>query len=338
VRSRLHRQLENENLASGPGKSEMKSSTEQQGWILLYRQLMRDWKGQHPMCRSAWTWILLNAEWNPKGFKGLQRGQVRFSVDQAQKLWGMSPTAARRFLAACVKDGSISWEKGKPGRPTTKRISENNSRHGGISGGISGGNSGGISGIITVLKYDEYQIMPEIVGGISGGNTKTFHGLIKGSKSAPDTADEGLSKESTKESTNKRRVLVADAPASPGKKSSRKASKDSDPGISQLTDYYCTGFQTKYSRKYPFNKGKDNGIIQGLVTEYPLEDLKACIDLHWENEDDLIKKNGHTIGMLRTFLVRYMEQLSSKQTQDLPPGCPGPGYSYDEHYNRWVKD
>ncbi|MGO9568101.1 MAG: hypothetical protein ACLP5H_11210, partial [Desulfomonilaceae bacterium] len=258
--------------------------------------------------RSAWTWILLKAEWNPKGFNGLQRGQVRFSVNQAQELWGMSPTAARRFLAACVADGSISWERSKGGRPAIRRISQKQQKHGAVSARVFGAVNGAVSS----------KVMP--------------------SKPAPDAPRDGLSKESSKESTNKRRVPVAEAPVSPSKKSSKQVpTEPPDPRVKVLIDYFCTTYKAKLGYKYTVHGGKDGQHLKTLLIDHSLETLKAGIDTFFNNQEDWL--NGkRTIGVFFSQINQCLQQTATQQTQDLPPGCPGPGYSYDEHYKIWVKD
>ncbi len=119
-----------------------------EGYILWHRKARHNWKYQDPQFRSAWNWILTEAEW--RDFNGLKRGQVRFSLSQAKELWGMSKKKALVFLNRCVQDGSITWEKGKPGRP-------NKLVRAPFFAPINAPINAPISGTITVLKYNNYQ-------------------------------------------------------------------------------------------------------------------------------------------------------------------------------------
>jgi hypothetical protein len=280
----------------------MKSNTDHQGRIYLWRKFLNDWKGKHPLYRSAWTWILLNAVWNPEGFNGLMRGQVRFSVKQAKKLWGLSPTQARRFLKACVEDGSISWQKGKAGRPITSaksKGSEKYLRHGAIEGGNSGGNSGAIMGVITVLKYNEYQATVQ--------NDGAIHGAIEG----------GNHGASYKEYNKEKNDASPSASGSPREKSSKKVSKETDPRVKQLIDYFCAIHQAKFDHKYTVSGARDGQIFKTLLADHSLDTLKTCIQAFFDDQDEWL--NGkRTIAVLRSRVNQYIQQLSTQQAAPVP--------------------
>lgn len=168
-----------------------KASNKNEGYICLHRKIRNDWKWKNPIYRSAWDWILVNAEWNPDGYNGLERGQVRFSVTQSQELWGMSPTTAKRFLKRCEEDGSIIWSRGYPGRKFQLG-------HGPINGPISGPISDPKAGIITVLNYNKYQAPPNQSGPISGPIGNPISGPLTNTSSNTSTNKKSTRKPKTK--------------------------------------------------------------------------------------------------------------------------------------------
>ena len=62
---------------------------ENAGYIFLWRKIRDDWRWSKREWAYAWIWMLLEAVWEPEGRDGLRRGQLRFSVTWAEKLWGM---------------------------------------------------------------------------------------------------------------------------------------------------------------------------------------------------------------------------------------------------------
>jgi hypothetical protein len=128
------------------------------------------------------------------------------------------------------------------------------------------------------------------------------------------------------------------ASGSPKKRSPKKdPKKETDPRVKTLIDYFCTTYKAKLGYKYTVYGGKDGQHLKALLIDHSLETLKAGIDTFFNNQEDWL--NGkRTIGVFFSQINQCLQQTATQQTQDLPPGCPGPGYSYDEHYKKWVKD
>ena len=114
------------------------------GFIKLYRS--DDWKMEKPLYRAAWVWMLMRAAHQDNG--DLKRGQLHFSIHLGPEVFGMSVRSTGRLLRRMVEDGSILWEKGRPGPPRKgATITATNKAT------ITATNSG----TITILKYSEYQ-------------------------------------------------------------------------------------------------------------------------------------------------------------------------------------
>src|SRR5271157_606355 len=128
------------------------------------------------------------------------------------------------------------------------------------------------------------------------------------------------------------------ASATPKRRPAKKdPKKETDPRVKALIDYFCTTYKAKLGYKYTVSGGKEGQIFKTLLIDHSLETLRAGIDTFFNNQEGWL--NGkRTIGVFFSKINQCLQETATQQTQDLPPGCPGPGYSYDEHYKNWVKD
>ena len=234
-----------------------------EGFVLLHRKVRHDWKWSNPTYRAAWTWIIVNAEWNPHGYNGLERGQVRFSIMQAPKLWGMSKSEASRFLGRCEQDGDITWKRGTGGR-------RKNAPTGSQSGSDSGNVYGNVYGVISICNYNMYQDIKRWLGsqsgsqqGIPGGNSSNIH-----PKSSPKKKSD---------------------PASQGARSLNESSGDGRIKRSQgqqLVDYFIAVYQEIRCKAYAADWPRDTKIMNGLLKAIPFDDLKDRIRQFLEDDSD----------------------------------------------------
>jgi hypothetical protein len=107
------------------------------GFVVIQREALDHHVIGNPRDFYAWCWLISTACWKPTKFSAagktitLQRGQLCASVRQLAAAWGMSKSAADRFLARLETETMIEREAG----------------HGRL--------------VLTIRNYDKYQDKPE---------------------------------------------------------------------------------------------------------------------------------------------------------------------------------
>jgi len=136
------------------------------GYILLHRKIQLSWQWTNPVWRSAWIWMLMEAEYEDRPELGLKRGQFFSSAKEIGDEGGMGKTAAARFLATCVDEGDLLWEKGFGGKFGTQYETAK-----GTQSGI------GLSRF-TIIKYDCYQPRPGTQYGTQSGTASPNSSIL----------------------------------------------------------------------------------------------------------------------------------------------------------------
>lgn len=67
---------------------------------------------------------------------------------------------------------------------------------------------------------------------------------------------------------------------------------------SRFVEWYYDNYLSRFGVKYKFT-GKDAKIVQALLTDYPLEELKKITEIYWNmGEDEFVVNSGFSIGVL----------------------------------------
>lgn len=80
----------------------------------------------------------------------------------------------------------------------------------------------------------------------------------------------------------------------------------------KTTDRFCERFKTEYGYPYDFTS-KDGKLISDLTKKYGHEFVMALVDWFFDTEDDFTKKTGRTIGVMKTFVTKYIIQKSNSR-------------------------
>jgi hypothetical protein len=108
--------------------------------------------------------------------------------------------------------------------------------------------------------------------------------------------------------------LQPSASSAPKRKSPKK---ETDPNIKVLIDYFCATHEAKFGHKYTVSGGRDGQIIKTLLTDHPLDIVKACMDILFDDPDEWL--NGkRIIPILKSRINQYVQQLSTQQTTPTP--------------------
>jgi hypothetical protein len=101
-------------------------------------------------------------------------------------------------------------------------------------------------------------------------------------------------------------------------KSSRKASKDPDPRVKQLIDYFCDTHEAKFGHKYIVSGGRDGKILKDLLSNgLSVEDIKCCIDALFLDQDEWL--NGkRSIPVLKIRVNQYLQEATARQSVPTP--------------------
>lgn len=79
--------------------------------------------------------------------------------------------------------------------------------------------------------------------------------------------------------------------------SPKKTAKRTNPLIKDFINWWCEEYENRFGIKYNFIKGKDPGLIQGLIRNYKFDVLRQYAKRYWDTEDDFYSKNGYSIGI-----------------------------------------
>ncbi len=101
-----------------------------------------------------------------------------------------------------------------------------------------------------------------------------------------------------------------------------KIDKPSDPRIKDIIDYFCTAYQQRFKSKYTVSRGKDGKTFKALLDDHSPEILEKCIDLFFADNAKFVKEAGHTIGVFRSRINQYMQQVASRQSAASPRNDP----------------
>lgn len=254
----------------------MAGSEKCEGFILFHRKARKDWKWRNPQFRSAWIWLLVEAEWAE--FNGLKRGQVRFSVRQAEKLWGMSKGQASRFLKRCVDDGSIAWSKGHGGRKIGQK---SGTVFGTQSGTVFGTVFGTVYSIVTILNYDLYQDIGRWSGTVNGTDSGTQSGTVFGT--SPNTS-------SPKTSTKKKKKITS--PPATDKKPT-------------LISFYHDNYVRLRGVKPRIVGGRDAKILKQLVEGHGEDEVKRRLLMFIADNDPFLDKVGRGVNIFSSRFMGY---------------------------------
>jgi len=256
------------------------------GFLLLHRKIEGDWKWGNPLYRSAWIWLLVNANWTDED--GLQRGQVRFAVTQAPALWGMSKATAARFLGRCQREGDIRWQKGRGGWQKHETQDESQDETQDETQDESQ------VGLITILKYKEYQ----------GVNYNHATQDETQDATQDETQDETL-KRTIREQV--REQVQNKEKGRPHRKMKPKTGQNKVPSpFVEVRNFYCEQFLEIRGTKYVYGKAKDSLAIKRLLEVLSVEEIKTRI-LDFLN-DSLDWKGGypgHTIALFSSRVNTY---------------------------------
>jgi len=73
--------------------------------------------------------------------------------------------------------------------------------------------------------------------------------------------------------------------------------RDKKSDHSRFVEWYYNIYMEKFGVKYKFT-GKDAKLIQGLLNDYPLEELKKIAGIYLNSKDDFVINSGYSIGVL----------------------------------------
>lgn len=89
-------------------------------------------------------------------------------------------------------------------------------------------------------------------------------------------------------------------------KALRATKKPPDTRIKVFIDWWCLEYKTRFDTPYSL-AGKDFKLIQGLISDFGLEELKRRALLFLSSDDEWIKKVGFDIGIFKSKINTFMQ-------------------------------
>jgi len=83
--------------------------------------------------------------------------------------------------------------------------------------------------------------------------------------------------------------------------------KKKNPHIRKFMAVFSEEFKKKFNMAPQITRGKDGWLVKQMLENHTLDELTSLIPYFWRLRDDLIKKNGYTIGMFKARLNKLIE-------------------------------
>jgi hypothetical protein len=206
---------------------------------------------------EAWEWLIKEAAWKPmatrtrRGAVHLERGQLAVTVRDLGKTWGWPRTNTARFLLALTKEGMIGIKKAHVNA---------------VPGTVSGTAPETAITIISVCKYDEFQLAKKSVGQKAGQSAGQWGQEALPFQSDADANQHNHSNQESREEAAERfcnrRKPVHCARSRDGKR------RWFDHGTSEWTDYAAEYEEITATKIFPvrYIGGRGNWFLLDLAS------------------------------------------------------------------------
>jgi len=83
--------------------------------------------------------------------------------------------------------------------------------------------------------------------------------------------------------------------------------------VREFIEIYFRGYKKEFGDAPEIRKGKDGKLVHQMLMQHTVETLTRLLPLFWELKDELIEKNGHTIGMFKVRFNKLIELRKEKE-------------------------